>query len=374
MVTDPPTREERNVRNRHRATRKEPRRFDGPRPRGLLAAAFLLATSPGGLAQTALVEALVTVPDSSNQARIEAIPRALDQVFDKLSGHRSAASSPERKDELARAALAVHQYQYRLSPSGGPMTLWVLFDEQAVAEAAWRAGVEVWRGPRPEPLVWPLARSEGRLEVVDPELLGDVSKAIDDAAWRRGLRVRLPLLDLEERSRLTAQALASDTERTLLEASERYPTGPVTVAQIGSVDSHGGRIVDWLMLDGGSTTRWRSRGGSVTEALVAGADALVDVIATRYATGRVSGATGGEESTVVDVTVTGIGSGGDYGRVMAYLRALPGVTSFKMLPAAGNVARFRVALAGGADRLRELVSVGDTLEAGASLSEYRLRP
>jgi len=244
---------------------------------------FALSSGPAPVrAQQGLNEALVDLEDDSNQARIAAFPRALEQVFTKLSGRRPQTVSPERQSEIASAALLVQKYRYQKSPSGDGMTLWVSFDEQALAESAKRAGVKVWAGPRRAPLLWVALISGERAALVGPDSEDNLAEILLDAAWRRGLPVRLPLLDLEDRMRVKPEAVGVGDQKALVKASERYPAGPLVAARVEQAGDTGW-TARWQMLGAGKRVNWLSQGVTPGEALAAGVDGLAELIAARDA-------------------------------------------------------------------------------------------
>lgn len=70
----------------------------------------------------------------------------------------------------------------------------------------------------------------------------------------------------------------------------------------------------------------------------------------------------------VGVVVTNVRSGADYARVLATLRAVPGVKALQVLGAGGDRVDLRVRAEGGASRLAGAVSIGGVLvrDVGAS--------
>ena len=347
---------------------------------------LLLALTPAAMAdfEEGLTEALVILEDESDQARIAAFPRALDQVFTKLSGRRPAQSSQMRDSELNKAALLVQRYRYRTSPSGQAPRLWVRFDAAALAESAQRAGVEVWAEPRPAPLLWVALGSAENADLIAPASEDGLDRVLLDAAWRRGLPLRLPLMDLEDRMRVKPEGVQSADVDMLVSASERYPaSGPVVGASVEQ-GAEGGWVARWLMLNSGEQTSWRSGGASPEQALEAGVDGLADLIAPRYVAEpalpsdtkqdddeQLRSVSNGSET--IEIAVRGVGFGGDYGALMDYLRKLEGVSRFSMLPNEDERARFRLDVFGGEEAFRDIIARDDVLEPDGADSEYRMR-
>lgn len=331
--------------------------------RALIAALICLGMLSDARADQAMNEALVPVADSSETERVKAFSSALAQVFAKWSGQRLPSGSGVGA-ELKRAPELVAQYRYRRAKGSAGRSLWVRFDAEGVEAAVRRAGIPVWSTQRPTALLWVALGDGKQVDLVAPDSESGLDREIMDAAWKRGLPLRFPLLDLEDRIRVKPQDVRDLDQAVLSEASRRYPAGPVVGVRVEPEQADTWKA-DWRMLDAGRSETWHSGGGSPGAALAAGVDELADRLVARHALAST-------EIEVVEITVMGIRALADYGRLMTYLAGLGGVSEVSVLETRGESMLFRMRVAGGADGLRRIVSLGQVLKVDGS--GYRLAP
>ena len=326
----------------------------------------------------ALHEATVPIADRTTVARDAAVKQALTEVLIRLSGDAAAPTQPAGKAILAKPDRYLQQYQYEGGAGGngaGGLYFRAGFDAAALEAAMQERGVTLWGRERPPLLVW-LAVDDGqRRYLLGAEDSDAVLVEVQAAARRQGLALILPLLDLEDQSKVTYTDVSDVALERVLPASERYQPQAVL---IGSLKPEGANWTgNWGLHDAGGEVRWQASGAGLPAMLDAGL-AQVD---TRLVASTPKPATAVPPGqSRLPVRVEGVLSLADYARVSAYLAGLPTVRSAELEAVAGQTLEFVVDVQGGAAGLNQVVALGGILEpASAEMAPgaavvYRLRP
>ncbi|MBI5041178.1 MAG: DUF2066 domain-containing protein [Gammaproteobacteria bacterium] len=336
-----------------------------------------------------LHEATVPVADRTTAARDAAVKQALTEVLIRLSGDAAAPTQAAGRAILAEPNRYLQQYLYEGSETGAEgggasdsLYFRAGFDAAALEAALQKRGVTLWGRERPSPLVW-LAVDDGkRRYLLGAEDNDAVLTELQAAARRQGLTLILPLLDLEDQSKVTFSDVHDIALERLLPASGRYQPQAVLV---GSLKLDGTSWVsDWGMHNAGADARWRANGASLPAMLDAGLGQVDTrlVASTPKPTAAVP-----QGLARLPVRVEGVLSLADYARVSAYLAGLPTVRSTELEAVMGQTLDFIVDVQGGAAGLNQVVALGGVLEPVAPASGvgpsgagpggaavYRLRP
>lgn len=334
----------------------------------------LLAAMPVG----SLYEAIVPVENQTDNERRQALHKAMWQVLVKLTGDAAIVDDERAKTLINEAQSYVQQYRY-LEPAPADsgdtgLRLWVSFDSAAVDNSLQRQGIATWGKERPATLVW-LAVSDGS----DRQLAGmeQASEYLDPLTRRareRGLPLLLPLMDLEDTTKLNPADIASGSISAIENASARYPADVVLAASLTGVDSPGKVSARWTLLsEKAGNDSWSSEGESLEAVLGAGIDRLAETLAQRYAPRTFAG-----ESTRLELSVSAIDSLEDYARAQRYLAGLSSVNRVNVVTAKPGRVVFEVEAMGGAAALDQAIAIGRTLRAddaaGGDGHSYRLLP
>jgi hypothetical protein len=258
----------------------------------------------------------------------------------------------------------------------------VNFDPVNVERLIRESGLPVWGKERPSTLLW-LAVQSGRERSVmggdsDPAVLAFVERA----AERRGIPVLLPLMDLEDRSRVTFADFLGGFEENILVASQRYGADAVLIGSLAQRPSGSWRGRFTLRSEGLWETR-ELNAGSVGALIESAIGFTAEELARQYS---FSAQTLGE--TLVELQVAGIAALGDYARVLAYLSDLSPVSSVQVKRLSTEGVRYVLAVRGGRSDLQKVIALGNVLEQettppwdprtaqenGAVALQYRLRP
>lgn len=318
----------------------------------LLLVALLVPCTRGGAQELGTYEAEVVVSSQADGERNAALPRALEQVLVKLGG-ASAAGGDIGEDT---AVSLLQQYRYRqevVSVDGSPvsrLSLIARFDQAGVQRLLAGRGVAAWPAQRPEPILW-LAIDDGSgARMVSQETAAAVAPLVARAT-QRGLRVRLPAYDAQDRVIVYPRDLAGEENYAVDTATQRYG-GPALIGWLRRAE--GGWVADWRLRDGENEIgRWRSTDPQAAAALAAGADGAADALAQRHAQVALSGTPGR-----YGIVIEGVANGADYARVLATLRRQPIVRGVSPVVLRDDRLEVEVDLGAGVESLTRLLAGG----------------
>jgi hypothetical protein len=305
---------------------------------------FAGLASPLAAGQVDLYSAEAPVSGESSEQRAEAMRSAFRQVLVKLTGSLEAADRADLAPLVERAVDLVQEFRYRLAPgadadSAPQRLLWVRFDAAAVEQQLAQAQVPFWPGPRPRVLVWLAVTEDARGDLSNLEGRPEAQAALARRAEERGIDLQLPLLDLEDRTRLAAADLVQDEESGIRAASQRYGATVVLVGRLRP----GARErwqADWSLLEGDARHGFRSAAGPLPAVLANGLDQTVD----RLVAGRVL--SGGETAAPVRLQVVGIRDLADYAALIELVGRHESIRRLAMQRADGDTLTIDVWLRG----------------------------
>lgn len=337
---------------------------------------WVALSAPAG---AALHEATVPVADRSEAARQQAVRAALAEVLVRLSGDPALPQQAGSAPLLAEAGRYLQQYQYEGSEGAGTLMLRAGFDAAALEAQLRRQGVTLWGRERPPLLVW-LAVDDGqRRYLLGADDADPVLAELRAAARRESLELVLPLLDLEDQSRVSFTGIWGGDLASAQQASQRYRAQAVLIG--GLQRSADGWKARWALRHAGRDSAWQSAGADPAGAFESGLRQANAGLVVRSAAAPASGATTGPTTGPAPLTlvVEEIYGLADYVRVDGHLRGLAPVRSAELVAVQGRRMEFRVDVQGGAPGLDQALLAGGVLEpersavepAGASV--YRLR-
>ena len=320
-------------------------------------------TVPGAVSAV-VVENLytVTVPLSSEDPQ-DRRPRteedylrlAMGELLTRVTGQLDAAANPALEDLVRDAGRYVVQ---RGNPDRENLLL--VFDGRGLQEALTRRNQPVWGEERPLTLLWVAIDGgfgERRILASDPSFAarsGELEAVVNElreqlraVAAQRGLPITLPLMDLEDMGALDFTDVWGGFGERVSRASERYAPDAVLSARV-RLDERGVTTARWTLLRG--TDQVFLPGDSVRSGL----DGAADLYAREF-----SGIGGAVSARI---TVVGVETLDDYGRVMSYLERLSVLDSVQMERMAGAELTLRVAARGGSLVLERVLALGDVLK------------
>lgn len=303
----------------------------------------LLAVSTA--AEAVEMEGLYSVEvdmESVSNSRERAYEEALAEVLVRVTGSQSARSNPELMDLFPDPSRYVLQFARAEDD-----VLIVTMDGEAIAELLQRAGYSAWSSDRPLTLVWlavEWAPGERELiEAADPDGLafGEADRAvvlrrrIERAAARRGIPIRFPRLDAEDRAAVSASDVWGGFDEALLRASRRYGSASILVGRVRAANPEQSR---WNYYYGSQRLAWNGAGDVVI-------DQLADALAEQFA---VSGSARPES---ILLTVSGVDSVTAFGEISRLINGISAVRTARIDTVAGDEIRYRVEVRGGRESL-----------------------
>ena len=275
----------------------------------------------------------VTVPDLYETAqavdgsRDAAFDEALKTVLVRVSGQRDAAARVgDIKDP--------RKYVQRFGFTADNM-LEVGFDSASIDHLLSNAGLPIWGRERPATVVMFGAEDGGGWRWLASDTPAQERDAIERVARQRGLPLKWPVMDAQER------AAASSDAPGLLRTAERYGADAVLLGR-----SRGG-VVQWTLL---------SRDGAAQA--TGGVEDGVHLTADTFA--RVFAASAPSLGSVV-VEVGGIANLDAYAATLNYLEGMTLVRSVALEQVSGEKMRFRLAVRGDAATLRRAIALDHRL-------------
>jgi hypothetical protein len=282
------------------------------------------------------------LPDGRQNRLNTAFDGALSQVLVKVTGLPEMGSPAARARLFPDSASLVQQYS--MLPDD---EVRVEFDSAAILRALDRAGQPVWGIERPLVVLWlaidlgggqRMIMIEGSLtpDPSDADGLESVRKVLSDAASGRGLPLVLPLVDAEDRSRVSFSDIWGDFRAPVVEASARYGAGAVLIGRTRSLDSTQ-RGVRWTLVAGNEQASWQGDLGS-------GPAYAAEFLSKRLATYANSAGS-------LRVLINGVNSLDTYGQLKKYFQSLNIVESFTVSRVDADRIEFELVVRGDVNRL-----------------------
>jgi len=340
--------------------------------------ALCLAAGAGSAAAATFPDLYTVTVDADRQAcdtrattrqRADLARDGMAALLTRITGRQQAASYPEISELLTNAP--------RLMISCGAPTagrVRVGFNASAVNETLTALDWPIWGAERPLTLVWLAVdfgdgqraelraapsgrgRSGGPSVVVgdpsDPlpaatrEVFDSIAADVLAAADERGLPVVLPQLDTEDRRLVRFADVWGGFDPFVVQAAERYNADAVLIGRVRVTEA--GYSIRWTL------QRADRRESRMADDLRAGVDWLADQFAAQYTT------VGGARSS--RITVQGITTWPDYGRVIEYLGSVSIVSSVDVESVSQGQLQLRVEARGDEAQLRQYLTLDGVLE------------
>ena len=366
----PDSPEDRFARNVMASSTAIRRRPDGSvLARVVLALAAALATV-GEAATFADLYTVSVAPDpAAANVRAAAEQHAMTVLLTRITGRRDPASQPEIAGLIRNARDYVTSYQSAADE------VRVGFSRTGVNAVLDSLNLPYWGAERPATLVWIAAdlgggqRSEIMADTITPprragEILGapafplaeEARQTFDvildelvTAADERGLPIVLPLLDEQDRTQVRFADVWGGFDQFVAQAAERYAVDAVLIGRVAVTTF--GLEVRWTLLRG------ELRQTAVTPDIRSGIDWLADQFASQFIT--VGGA------SLTRITVHGIESWADFGRVLEYLQSVSVIESASVNVESWSRGSLLIRLAARGDdaALRQVLELGGRLRA-----------
>ena len=315
-----------------------------------------------------LYEAEVPVEGQGREERSYVVRQALKEVLVRISGRTEASVLAEDEILVPRPTLFIQQFRYRKfkadevipeAPDGAkPYTqkLWLRFTEKTIAKLLRAQGYPVWGKTRPATLVW-LVVDDQKQRILVGNSTPHISRTyVEQEAARKGLPLRLPLLDLADQSRVQVTDVWGNFEDAILSASARYQTEAILVGRtyLSFAKTWNTR---WSLYLGGQRQDWEvSNSDTLNAAVNEGLSKTGEVLSTRFTQVNTS-----EESDMVFVQVKNIADLKTYNKVIKYLNNLNVVTQIEAHQVNTDNIIFRIKTRSGRLGISQAIALGHVL-------------
>ena len=328
---------------------------------------LLCGLLPAALAQSAPEAVLVPVADESESARERALGRAMDDMLVRLTGDPAVTGTDLAERLRASAGRYLAGFSYRAADEQTGTRLAVRFDETLLRRALGEAGVAIWPAPPPTVVVWLAVERSGERFLVDGEQGAALRERLRAAAASSGLSLLFPLMDLQDRRDLGYADVAGGFAGPIRAASARYAGEAVLAGRLQVADD-GSVAARWLLLpgDGEPVERWQAGADAMDPALAAAVGVLAERLRPVYA--YVPDPDAGRRVTL---TVDGIDSLAEHGRLQDHLAGLAGVERVLTTAVSGGQVRMQLAVSVDEARVREALARDERL--GEADDGYRWR-
>lgn len=328
--------------------------------KSLLLLVCLLMSSVVAYAEVDLYAGEVAVASQSEADRSQALPFALAQVLQKLSGLRVLPDSFELDSSLNNAASLLVSFQYKningIDPAGNPtqqLHLIARFLPDEVDKLVRQNALPRWPQLRPAVQLWVVV-DDGLRRTLKPPEYEFAWQQMEAAASGRGLPIVWPELDEEERQLIDLSLVWGGFTDYLIEKGAP-PDGVATVAAVreGPVWN-----LRWALTSGPQNWHWASADTQLSSALVNGIQQMADEMSSASA---IKASDQGQWT--LDITVSNLLSAADYSRCLNYLQAVNLVTAVDVLGAQPGQVHFRLQLNASPDYLAEAFRRGAVLRS-----------
>lgn len=318
-------------------------------------------------AEQGLYAGQVAVHSQSEADRAEAVPEALIQVLQKISGQRELPVSEALDAALANAANLLVSFEYksveRSSPDGEvteELHLVARFMQAETDALVRRLGLPRWQRERPPVQVWAVV-DDGLGRELKPVEFTYAWESMEDVAAIRGLQLTWPGLDEEEIQLIDLGLVWGGFTGYLVERG----APPDGVAIVAARREGPLWTLRWNVANNEQHWAWRDSDPELRFGLARGVHRMVDEIASANAI-----AVSEQGEWAVSLTVGGLHDVQDYATCLAYLQGLSVVDKVGVSEARPGSVRFNLQLNAAVEYLEEALRNGAVLLPGSADSAY----
>jgi hypothetical protein len=293
------------------------------------------------------------VADEGSETRNTALSQLLAIVLGRVSGNTGIGGQPAARDLLAAAPSLVQEYRYRTDDLDGKLVryLWARFDQSAVERMMRERNLPVWV-QRPRVLLWVATERGGKRVLLNLENEPQARVAVVDRARQVGMPLQLPLMDLEDQTKLTPADLWSDYQSGIRLASARYPHQFVLAGRLSA--QRGAKWSGaWSLIGRDDSQSFQAPAQGLDDALAFAIDQAQKLLAARYA--PMPGVAGSSGTLVHFADVYDLAA---YGRLVALLGGLEPVSQVALRHVDQDSFLFELQVRGGQEDLARALEAG----------------
>lgn len=307
-----------------------------------------------------LYDVTLPVVSQSKQALNNATQQGLQAVFVRISGSESVIGEPKLRAAITGAKAYMKQFRYkrqRMADGESQLFVSLEFEPKQVDRALREAGSPIWSSNRPTVLVWVVVdgrRGTRRFasSADHPELID----AINKHATRRGLAIKLPLLDLEDNLSVTPEQFWRLGSRQTQLAIDRYRADTVLVGRVSQL--HNGQwLGKWSYRYNERRVNFDGEAKDVDQYISTAVSRVADMLAADYAIAPVNIAKEG-----LLMRISGISGFTQYARAIKYLEGLAAIRHANVVDIQGNDIIVRLEADGLMEQLQRSLALDNYLQ------------
>ncbi|MBD1581596.1 DUF2066 domain-containing protein [Pseudoalteromonas sp. S16_S37] len=197
---------------------------------------------------TDLYQSELYVTDKSRDTRVEASKQALYNVIKKLTGRHDGADSALIKQAMRSISDYMLKYEYLETPEGSTK-IRVRFEPSRVEELVRDAQLPLWGNRRPLIAIWLAIEDNFRREFVTQDSYPQLERLIYDTAAEWGVPVIVPLLDLDDLTKVSIAEVWGNFSKPVEFASQRYNAERVITARMFQQPNSSSWQLEWRYTD-----------------------------------------------------------------------------------------------------------------------------
>lgn len=322
-----------------------------------------------------LYQASVTVTSRDDERqRQQGFSTAMREMLIKLTGRVDTNANPVIARALAVPQSYVETWSYNsiapeLAPQPGEAAqigLQITFFQDGIQQLLNEAGIAVWPQNRPDTLLWVAVQDElGERFLAQraPAEGGDLLRALQQNAERRGVPLLLPLLDFQDLRTLPLDQLWNFDIEALRLASARYQNESILALRIFR-SLRGDVIAKAVYIFRDRVLEFEALESPLEPFLESSIDMTAQELAGYYAI-LLSGV---DNSTEVLLTVDGIRNLTDYSGLLQYLGSLAVVNSVQLFSVDGGTMELQLRTGGQFRQLIESIALDRRMNAIGEVS------
>ena len=274
---------------------------------------------------------------------------ALNRVLIRVSGNEQILGEPAFEAAVKDAQSHVLLYSYQDDVETGT-SVFFEFDDAFIRSLFRDHAVLYWEQRRPPVVIW-LALDEpySRRFAARSDDVGLLSPSLSPFA-ERGVKVRFPLLDLDDSAALSVNAIWERDFDQVRRASARYGTEYALVGRWIDL-SDGSKLVDWYYVSPEQTENIQFRASELSDIWARGVDLTVDAMRDSLAVTLQQF----EISEAIAVSVRGVHSYADYRAVSSVFDELGQLVDLRIDSLDGDKMTYRVVGVSSAEQIARLI-------------------
>lgn len=240
---------------------------------------------------------------------------------------------------------------------------WVRFNRQATDQLLKEYGLPVWDSLRPDTLIWLSIEENRQRNILTPAISPKPFKTIQEQAGKRGIPLKIPFGDLEDKNRLTIADLWGNFSNAILAASQRYHTQAVLAVRVFQEPS-GLWIGNWSLYILGENANWQIRNENLNVLLARGIDKLANNLAGRFAIQVAD-----DQQNKLLIQINNVVDFEGYARVKKYFSKLPAIKSSSLVATYGDSLLYEIEYLSNENHLLQTLNLGNVLQKVESSKE-----